>query len=60
MVDAIFIDSLLPSDEGGGVLDIVHGTTVTQQRFDVVASVLGLGKPHATNYVNATQENMMV
>ncbi len=60
MVDAIFIDSLLPSDEGGGVLDIVHGTNVTQQRFDVIASVLGLGKPHAADYVNATQKNMMV
>ncbi len=60
MVDAIFIDSLLPSDEGGGVLDIVHGTNVTQQRFDVIASVLGLGKQHATDYVNATQKIMMV
>jgi hypothetical protein len=38
------------------VLDIVHGTNVTQQRFDFIASVLGLGKPHATNYVSATKK----
>ncbi len=41
MVDAIFIDSLLPSDERGGVFDIVHGTSVTSQIFDVIASGLG-------------------
>jgi hypothetical protein len=59
LVDAIFVASLLPSDERGGVLDIVHGTNVAQQRFDV-ANVFGLGKPHATDYVNAIQKNMIV
>jgi hypothetical protein len=60
LVDAIFIDSLLPSDEGGGVLDIVHGNNVIQQIFDFIANVFGLGKSHAIDYVNAIQKKMMV
>ncbi len=64
LVDAIFANSLVPTNEGGGVTnDNVNGTNVifTQQKsiVVVVASDLGPKRPNVANSIGALREKMM-
>lgn len=64
LADAIFANSLVPTNEGGGVTnDNVNGTNVvfTQQKsiVVVVASDLGPKRLHGANSIGVLQEKMM-
>ncbi len=64
LVDAIFANSLVPTNEGGGVTnDNVNGTNdvFTQQKSIVVVvdGDLGPKRPHVVNSIGALQEKMM-
>jgi hypothetical protein len=64
LVDAIFANSLVPTNEGGGLTnDNVNGTNVdfTQQKsiVVVVASDLGPKRPNVVNSIGALREKMM-
>lgn len=64
LVDAIFANSLVPTNEGGGLTnDNVNGTNVdfTQQKSIVLVDVGDLGpkRPNVANSIGALQEKMM-
>jgi hypothetical protein len=64
LVDAIFANSLVPTNEGGGITnDNVNGTSVvfTQQKsiVVVVAGDLGPKRSHVANSFGVFQEKMM-